>query len=258
MGVLASQNIEQLIKDKALIGSPEILPAQLQPASLDLRLGTVAYRVRASFLAGEGNTVADRLAEFEMHRIDLTEGAVLEKGAVYVVPLMEALDLPAGITALAVDSIFMMPQLGVMANIGKKDLSEQARAAAIEVFEKDCLIRLGTCIAPVGKLSSSEIPLHINLEFKNGEKKDIEVRYGELSQIEAAYEEIKAVLTPAKGVDVGAGQGEQIITTIYGGQVGIVFDGRGRPLEIDSSSSKRILDLKKWSEAMNEYPEIGK
>ena len=101
MGVLASQNIEQLIKDKALIGSPEILPAQLQPASLDLRLGIVAYRVRASFLAGEGNTVADRLAEFEMHRIDLTEGAVLEKGAVYVVPLMEALDLPAGITAVA-------------------------------------------------------------------------------------------------------------------------------------------------------------
>ena len=166
--------------------------------------------------------------------------------------------LPEGITSLAVDSIFMMPQLGVMANIENEEISEQARIAALEVFEKDCLIRLGTCIAPVGKLSSSEVPLHINLEFKNGEKKDIEVRYGELSQIEAAYEEIKAVLTPAKGVDVGAGQGEQIITTIYGGQVGIVFDGRGRPLEIDSSSSKRILDLKKWSEAMNEYPEIGK
>ena len=166
--------------------------------------------------------------------------------------------LPEGITSLAVDSIFMMPQLGVMANIENEEISEQARIAALEVFEKDCLIRLGTCIAPVGKLSSSEIPLHINLEFKNGEKKDIEVRYGELSQIEAAYEEIKAVLTPAKGVDVGAGQGEQIITTIYGGQVGIVFDGRGRPLEIDSSSSKRILNLKKWSEAMNEYPEIVK
>ena len=166
--------------------------------------------------------------------------------------------LPEGITSLAVDSIFMMPQLGVMANIENEEISEQARIAALEVFEKDCLIRLGTCIAPVGKLSSSEIPLHINLEFKNGEKKDIEVRYGELNQIEAAYEEIKAVLTPAKGVDVGAGQGEQIITTIYGGQVGIVFDGRGRPLEIDSSSSKRILNLKKWSEAMNEYPEIGK
>ena len=166
--------------------------------------------------------------------------------------------LPEGITSLAVDSIFMMPQLGVMANIENKEIAEQARVAALEVFEKDCLIRLGTCIAPVGKLSGSEIPLQVNLEFKNGEKKDIEVRYGELIRIEAEYEEIKAVLTPAKGVDVGAGDGEQISTNIFGGQVGIVFDGRGRPLEIDASSSKRISNLKKWSEAMNEYPEIGK
>ena len=166
--------------------------------------------------------------------------------------------LPEGITSLAVDSIFMMPQLGVMANIENKEIAEQARVAALEVFEKDCLIRLGTCVAPVGKLSGSEIPLRVNLEFKNGEKKDIEVRYGELIRIEAEYEEIKAVLTPAKGVDVGAGDGEQISTTIFGGQVGIVFDGRGRPLEIDASSSKRISNLKKWSEAMNEYPEIGK
>ena len=166
--------------------------------------------------------------------------------------------LPEGITSLAVDSIFMMPQLGVMANIENKEIAEQARVAALEVFEKDCLIRLGTCIAPVGKLSGSEIPLQVNLEFKNGEKKDIEVRYGELIRIEAEYEEIKAVLTPAKGVDVGAGDGEKISTTIFGGQVGIVFDGRGRPLEIDASSSKRISNLKKWSEAMNEYPEIGK
>ena len=166
--------------------------------------------------------------------------------------------LPEGITSLAVDSIFMMPQLGVMANIENKEIAEQARVAALEVFEKDCLIRLGTCIAPVGKLSGSEIPLQVNLEFKNGKKKDIEVRYGELFRIEAEYEEIKAVLTPAKGVDVGAGDGEQISTTIFGGQVGIVFDGRGRPLEIDASSSKRISNLKKWSEAMNEYPEIGK
>ena len=166
--------------------------------------------------------------------------------------------LPEGITSLAVDSIFMMPQLGVMANIENKEIAEQARVAALEVFEKDCLIRLGTCIAPVGKLSGREIPLQVNLEFKNGEKKDIEVRYGELIRIEAEYEEIKAVLTPAKGVDVGAGDGEQISTNIFGGQVGIVFDGRGRPLEIDASSSKRISNLKKWSEAMNEYPEIGK
>ncbi len=100
-GVLASQQISALIADGRLSAQPAILPEQVQPASLDLRLGTVAYRVRASFLAGQGRTVADRLDEFEMHRIDLSQGAVLEKGCVYVVPLMEHLDLPADMQAVA-------------------------------------------------------------------------------------------------------------------------------------------------------------
>lgn len=73
---------------------------QIQPASLDLRLGTEAYRVRASFLPGSAR-VADRLADFEMHRFELAGGAVLEKGCVYLVPLMERLALPAGVAAAA-------------------------------------------------------------------------------------------------------------------------------------------------------------
>ncbi len=100
-GVLPAQALRAMIAKGALTGQPAILPDQIQPASLDLRLGTVAYRVRASFLAGNAARVADRLAEFEMHRVDLTHGAVLEKGCVYVVPLMETLALPPGITAVA-------------------------------------------------------------------------------------------------------------------------------------------------------------
>ena len=100
-GGLPAQALRAMIAAGTLNGSPAILPDQIQPASLDLRLGTVAYRVRASFLAGNGAKVADRLAEFEMHRVDLTHGAVLEKGCVYVVPLMESLALPHGITAVA-------------------------------------------------------------------------------------------------------------------------------------------------------------
>ncbi|MBO4168367.1 2'-deoxycytidine 5'-triphosphate deaminase [Cereibacter azotoformans] len=100
-GVLASQRIRSLIASGAISADPAPIPAQIQPASLDLRLGTVAYRVRASFLAGAGRTVAERLDEFEMHRMDLTAGAVLEKGCVYVVRLMERLALPAGISAVA-------------------------------------------------------------------------------------------------------------------------------------------------------------
>ena len=100
-GVCPNQTIEQMIARGEIAATPAILADQVQPASLDLRLGTVAYRIRASFLAGQGRSVADRLEEFEMHRIDLSAGAVLEKGCVYLVPLMERLDLPEGITAVA-------------------------------------------------------------------------------------------------------------------------------------------------------------
>lgn len=100
-GVLPDHAIRRLIAEGALSASPAIDPAQVQPASLDLRLGTVAYRVRASFLAGQGRSVAARLDEFTMHKVDLTGGAVLEKGCVYLVPLMERLALPPGITAVA-------------------------------------------------------------------------------------------------------------------------------------------------------------
>jgi dCTP deaminase len=100
-GVLPAQTLRRLIEDGVIGADRPILPEQIQPASLDLRLGDVAYRVRASFLAGQGRSVAERIAEFEMHSMDLSAGAVLEKGCVYVIPLMERLALPEGITAVA-------------------------------------------------------------------------------------------------------------------------------------------------------------
>lgn len=100
-GVCPNQQIEAMIDAGQIRALPPVLPAQVQPASLDLRLGNVAYRVRASFLAGAGNSVSSRLNEFEMHRIDLSQGAVLEKGCVYLVPLMESLALPEDVSAVA-------------------------------------------------------------------------------------------------------------------------------------------------------------
>jgi len=100
-GVLPSQALRRLIAEGAIAANPSVLDDQLQPASLDLRLGPVAYRVRASFLAGKGRRILDRLDEFTMHKIDLTTGAVLEKNCVYLIPLAERLALPAGITAVA-------------------------------------------------------------------------------------------------------------------------------------------------------------
>ncbi|WP_431299734.1 2'-deoxycytidine 5'-triphosphate deaminase [Tabrizicola sp. BL-A-41-H6] len=100
-GVLPAQALRDLIATGAIAANPPVLEAQLQPASLDLRLGSVAYRVRASFLTGKGRTVEDRLAEFTMHKVDLAGGAVLEKNCVYVIPLAERLALPPGLTAVA-------------------------------------------------------------------------------------------------------------------------------------------------------------
>ncbi len=100
-GVLPAQSLRLLMAQGAIKADLPIDPAQVQPASLDLRLGVKAYRVRASFLAGAGRKVSARLEEFMMHEVDLTKGAVLEKGCVYVVPLMERLNLPAGLSAVA-------------------------------------------------------------------------------------------------------------------------------------------------------------
>lgn len=100
-GVLPDSALRKLIDNGAIRADTPILPEQVQPASLDLRLGNTAWRLRASFLAGRDRRVSDRLADFEMHRMDLSGGAVLEKGCVYLVPLMEHLSLPPGLDAVA-------------------------------------------------------------------------------------------------------------------------------------------------------------
>ena len=100
-GVLSDRQISQMIKSSQISATHPIGKMQVQPASLDLRLGSVAYRVRASFLSGKKASVSDRLEIFKMHEMDLSNGAVLEKGCVYVVPLLESLDLPKNISAAA-------------------------------------------------------------------------------------------------------------------------------------------------------------
>ncbi len=100
-GVLADFQIHDLVDRRTIHSEDPIAQGQIQPASLDLRLGRHAYRVRASFLAGSGRPVRDRLNQYEMHRIDLTDGAVMEKGCVYVVELLELLELDGTVCAAA-------------------------------------------------------------------------------------------------------------------------------------------------------------
>ena len=99
-GILPCQAIDALIRNREIVSDVDILEEQIQPSSIDLRLGSVAYRVRASFLPGGTSAVRDKLDTFTMHQIDLRDGAVLEKGCVYIVPMLESLRLRSRTSAL--------------------------------------------------------------------------------------------------------------------------------------------------------------
>ena len=162
--------------------------------------------------------------------------------------------MPEGITQLAVDSIFMMPQLGVLANVDKEEFSDEARKAALEVFHKDCLIRLGTCITPVGRSKPGEVILTAKINMPDGSSIEQKLLKDQIVKVDAPYEPMEAILKPSKKMDIGAGIGQEIRTEIFGGTVGLIFDGRDRPINIPSEQNMRLRSLESWSDALNEYP----
>ena len=100
-GILSDRMIAAMTDAGLILPEYPFVESQIQPASLDLRLGNIAYRVRASFLPGPGATVAERIDQLKLHEIDLSDGAVLETNCVYIVPLLESLALPPEIVAAA-------------------------------------------------------------------------------------------------------------------------------------------------------------
>ena len=100
-GILPCQAISALWRDGEITATQPLADGQIQPSSLDLRLGEVAYRVRASFLPGPGQNMAQKIDRYTMHSVDLTKGAVLERGCVYIVPLLERLSLSQRLSAIA-------------------------------------------------------------------------------------------------------------------------------------------------------------
>ena len=150
---------------------------------------------------------------------------------------------PEGVTHLAVDSIFMMPQLGVLAQVNE--------AAATQVFERDCLIHLGSCIAPVGVASPGAVGVTITGDLTET------VPFGELRLYPLGVgEKARVTIQPQRRLDMGMGHGQPIEAEVEGGVVGLVVDTRGRPLEVSNASTERVALLKKWFEALEVYPEI--
>lgn len=155
---------------------------------------------------------------------------------------------PEGITHLAVDSIFMMPQLGVLAQVNAE--------AAAHVFERDCLIHLGTCISPIGNGKEGESCLTMELNLPDKPVISDEIPYGVLRSYPLDIGENASVkLQPTRKFDVGAGKGTLLEADVMGGVVGLVVDTRGRPLEISSGSTQRVSQLIKWQNTLKIYPE---
>src|SRR5437879_6858553 len=100
-GIFPSQEISNLIARGSVSATPAISPDHIQPASLDLRLGDIAHRMRASFLPGPNSTVEAKIKALRMTRVDLTSSAVFEKDCVYIVPLLEELNLPETLSGKA-------------------------------------------------------------------------------------------------------------------------------------------------------------
>lgn len=154
---------------------------------------------------------------------------------------------PEGITYMTVDSIFMMPHLGV--------LSEVHPQAATEVFVKDCLVHLGACISPRGQAREGANILDYKITI-DGKQVEDSLKYGQMKLIPLAREQTAEIeLSPSRGMDVGVGPGRSLKASVTGGVVGLVLDGRGRPLVLPEDQATRKRKIVEWNKQLNMYPE---
>lgn len=248
---------------------PTTIPQQLSGLEVEhgiareaLRLAFEQHKLLAVGLKGiqRERDIADAFSQqtgtrtiVEMMELDLLvgSGGVLShapRRSQAALMLMDAFE-PEGFTELAVDSIFMMPQLGVLATVHPQ--------AATDVFFRDCLIRLGTCLAPKGRFQSGRRCVQLAMQLPDGERQ-LDVTWGEMVVIELAEGQTATVTArPTGGVDVGVGRGRPLTRQIEGGQMGFIVDARGRPLVIPTDEAERTTQLRKWQAALKAYPDTG-
>jgi uncharacterized protein (TIGR01319 family) len=260
--------LRNMIKNKMI--RPTTIPALLEELILEqaiakeaLRLAFIQHKEFAVSLKGvqqtrdistafdqqtSGNTIVNLMT------LDLIvgSGGVLSHAPRRQQTVMMLVDayLPEGITRLAVDSIFMMPHLGVLAEINPE--------AATEVFSKDCMILLGTCVAPVGKCKPGTISISVEINMPDGSTYTEDIPFGEIRLLPVGLgQTAHAKLRPGKGLDLGAGKNHPIEKELSGGVVGVVIDTRGRqPFVLPTDRETRISSLKKWMKVLNVYPEF--
>jgi uncharacterized protein (TIGR01319 family) len=160
---------------------------------------------------------------------------------------------PEGVTWMFQDSVFMMPHLGVLSTV--------YRDAAWNIFEKDCLVRLGTNIAPKGQITPGSEVMKVSWTNPDGSEFQETVRGGEIKRIKLPDGvEVDALVEPARGLDVGAEPGKSLEAKVIGGIGGVILDGRGRPIQLPDEANARRAMLREWFAILEMYPSemIGK
>jgi uncharacterized protein (TIGR01319 family) len=266
---IGEADLRNRIKNKMI--RPTTIPQTLEELVVEqaiareaLRLAFEQHKSLAVGLKGvqQERTISDTFEQtatgetlVRLDHLDLLvgSGGVLSHAPRRVQAAMMMLDafLPEDVTELAVDSIFMMPQLGVLSTVHP--------TAARDVFEKDCLIRLGSSVAPVGVGREGQPMLRVSLELPGGSREELSISYGSMRLVPLAEgQTAKGVLHPEKGFDIGAGRGKDREVTLKGGVVGLVFDGRGRkPFGLPTERRKLIAKLNEWNEALGVYPRLA-
>ncbi len=262
---IPAPEVRNRIRNKMI--RPTTVPATLEELKLEqaiareaLRLALLHHKSMAVGLKGvqQERTISDAFAQtasgatlVNMMHLNLVVGS---GGALSHAPrraqstlmLLDAFQ-PEGVTRLTVDSIFMMPHLGV--------LTEVHPEAAYEVFEKDCLVHLGTGIAPVGSAKDGARCVQVKVTRANGETMQAAVSFGDIKVLPLGVgESASAVIDPERGFDVGAGPGKTLEAKVTGGLSGVVIDCRGRPLALPEDKSKRMESLRKWATQLDAYP----
>ena len=241
------QTLQELILEQAIAREALRLAfEQHKQLAVELRGVQQQRTISEAFDQGESGQTLVNMLDLDMI---VGSGGVLSHAPRRQQAMLMMIDAfqPEGVTHLAVDSIFMMPQLGVLAQVNPE--------AATHVFERDCLIHLGTCIAPIGVGNTGDQCLSVELHLPGSPPVTQEVPCGELRLYPLELGEKAAVkLQPSRRFDLGEGRGNPVEAEVMGGVVGLVIDTRGRPLEIPSNSAERVSQLTKWQAALEAYP----
>ncbi|MFA0748387.1 glutamate mutase L [Fervidibacter sp.] len=242
------QTVEDLLIEQAV--AREALRLSLEhhkQLAVTLR-GVHVQRTIGEILTAEvsGQTIVDMMA------LDLVigSGGVLSHAPRRSQAALMLLDAwqPEGFTQLTVDSIFMMPHLGVLSTVHPE--------AAMEVFWRDCLVKLGWVLAPKGVASEGEVIGTISITGERYNISNEPVRFGELKLYPLDENEtVRVRFQPVRSFDAGEGSGRAVEREISGGVVGFIVDARGRPLQLPKESGVRFRKLREWLKALNALPQ---